>query len=352
MLVHICCSVDSHYFLTKLKADYKNEKLVGFFYNPNIHPKAEYDLRLQDAQKSCKALGVELIEGVYDDEDWFCSVKGFEEAPEKGARCEICFDMRFEASAKEAARIGEKSFTSTLLQSPLKDKEQLKSSLSKISQKHGVEFVFVDYLTKGGMEAQNKAAKSAGLYRQNYCGCSWGLINQRAKKEESLFESISEIGGARALPASAEYRASFYASNNGEPFRFRLLDYRVLRFCVFSDKAVIPSYPLLYSCPSQTSFSVKELYLEDGVQYLDKEGARAVSLELLNKFLNADYKDVKELIFSPPPYEEELRLRAFLASHPFDLSPIFIVDSNAFKSSYKIETLFELSRPLCEEVSS
>jgi len=66
MLVHICCSVDSHYFLQRIQEEYPNEELVGFFYDPNIHPFSEYKLRLYDVKHSCSKLGIKLIEGPYD----------------------------------------------------------------------------------------------------------------------------------------------------------------------------------------------------------------------------------------------------------------------------------------------
>jgi len=342
MLVHICCSVDSHYFLTRLKADFPDEKLIGFFYNPNIHPRAEYELRLQDAKKSCDTLGIELIEGSYDDVFWYEAVRGFEACSEKGERCEICFDKRFEESAKKAVEIGQTRFTSTLLQSPLKDKEQLRCSLEKISQKYDVEFVFVDYLTKGGMEAQNKAAKEAGLYRQNYCGCSYGLVNQRAKKEEPIFESFSEIA-PRVLPASAEDRIGFYAKNRGEVFRSRILNYRCLSASVTVGKDVIASYPLLYSSVSKDSFWASVLFEKDGVLYLDKEGVKIVGLSKLNEFLGKNYENVKELLYAPPNFEEEMRFRNFIVSHPFDMSAIFVVDTPLVDARYKIELKFVIS---------
>lgn len=347
MLVHICCSVDSHYFLTRLKADFPNEKLIGFFYNPNIHPRAEYELRLQDVRKSCTTLGIELIEGGYDDVFWYEAVKGFEACAEKGERCAICFDKRFEESAKKAAEIGEKSFTSTLLQSPLKDKEQLKASLEKISKQYAVEFVFVDYLTKGGTEGQNKAAKESGLYRQNYCGCSYGLINQRAKKEEPIFESFSEVA-PRVLPSSAHERLLFYAANDAEVFRSRILDYRCLGASVVMDGELLPSYPLFYSTASKDSFSAKAVRLEDGVLYLDKEGAMLVGLQKINEFLNKNYRNIKELIYSPPSFEEEMNFRASLLSHPFDMSPIFALESVVLDAKYKIELKFALAYSMRE----
>ena len=339
MLIHICCSVDSHYFLTRLKADYPNEKLIGFFYNPNIHPKSEYDLRLLDVQKSCFALDIELLEGEYDDDKWFESVKGFEACPEKGDRCAICFDGRFEASAKKAAEIKEKSFTSTLLQSPLKDKGQLQASLSKISGKYGVDFVFVDYLSKGGMEAQNQAAKTAGLYRQNYCGCTYGLINQKSKNGGFIFEGISELA-KRPLPASAEDRIRYYSQNSKEVFRARFLDYRCLSGAVYANNILLPSYPLLYSTSQKESFGTRPTAEEDDVLYLNKDGTRLVRLSKLNKALSKNYESVKELIFAHLRFEEEMKLRGLLASHPFDLSPIFIVDEYDKSASYKIELRF------------
>jgi predicted adenine nucleotide alpha hydrolase (AANH) superfamily ATPase len=120
MLVHICCSVDSHFFLEKLQKDYPNEKLIGFFYDPNIHPYSEYQLRLLDVKRSCKKLGIELLEGEYDFESWMEAVRGLENEPEKGRRCEACFDKRFERSFQKALELGEKTVTTTLLVSPLK----------------------------------------------------------------------------------------------------------------------------------------------------------------------------------------------------------------------------------------
>ncbi len=348
MLVHICCSVDSHYFLTRLKADYPNERLVGFFYNPNIHPRAEYELRLQDAKMSCKKLDIELLEGKYDDVFWYEAVKSFEGCAEKGERCEICFDKRFEESAKKAAQLGLNTFTSTLLQSPLKDKEQLRISLEKISQKYGVDFAFVDYLSKGGMEAQNKAAKEAGLYRQNYCGCSWGLINQRAKKEEPIFESFSTIA-PREFPASAEDRLRFYAQNGSEIFRARILDYRCLSASISANGELLASYPLLYSTSQKDSFTANTLCEKNGILFLDKDGTRVVSLAALNSFLDKNYKDTVELIFSPPTFGEEMRFRLSLVAHPFDMSPIFVVDNPIFDAKYKIELKFAVSHSAMEQ---
>lgn len=125
MLVHICCSVDSHYFLERLQQDFPDEKLVGFFYDPNIHPYNEYLLRLKDVEYSCHKLGIELIEGPYNLEEWLRKVKGLENEPEKGDRCTVCYDDRLETSVKKAVELAHDKFTTTLLISPKKSQEKL-----------------------------------------------------------------------------------------------------------------------------------------------------------------------------------------------------------------------------------
>jgi len=49
--VHICCAPDAVYFLKRLREDYPKAHIVGFFYDPNIHPYEEYKLRLIETQR-------------------------------------------------------------------------------------------------------------------------------------------------------------------------------------------------------------------------------------------------------------------------------------------------------------
>lgn len=120
MLVHICCAVDSHYFLEKIKEEYPNEEIIGYFYDPNIHPYSEYRLRYLDVEYSCKKLGIELLEGSYNLEEWLKKVKGLEHLPEKDERCVVCYDDRLENSVQKAKELNHNKFTTTLLISPKK----------------------------------------------------------------------------------------------------------------------------------------------------------------------------------------------------------------------------------------
>ena len=179
MLVHICCAVDSHYFLEKIQEEFPNEELVGYFYDPNIHPYSEYRLRYLDVEYSCKKLGIPLLEGAYNLEEWLKKVKGMEHLPEKGDRCTVCYDDRLDVSVQKAIELGHDKFTTSLLISPKKSQEKLEIIGEKLTIQTGVNFIFRDYRSGNGGQVQGERVKENSLYRQNYCGCLFGLTAQR-----------------------------------------------------------------------------------------------------------------------------------------------------------------------------
>lgn len=333
MLVHICCSVDSHFFLEKLQRDYPEEKLTGFFYDPNIHPYSEYRLRYLDVQRSCKTLGIDLIEGQYDFEAWMDAVRGLEKEPEKGARCEVCFDRRFDVSAHKALELGEKRMTTTLLVSPLKSQEQLKASGEAFEKIHGLEFVFVDYRAGGGTQDQSRITKEQQLYRQDYCGCLYGLTIQREHQERLMDEMFSPLSG-QVLPASIEERLALYEQrialeNAGRTYRIvkqKFLNYRQLACRLIKGKTQsIPVYALHYSTLPRKHANGKVEFTQHGIHYFNRDDIRFITLDTFNTHTGSRYADVTELIFNPPPLENELALRKYLCDTPFDLSPLLVV---------------------------
>ena len=209
ILVHICCSVDSSYFIQELKKLYLNSKIIGFFYDPNIHPYSEYYLRMLDAKRSCKRAGVEFIEGEYDYNFWLNSIRGLENEPEKGKRCEVCFDLRLNVSAKKAKQLGCNIVTTTLLMSPKKDYNTLKAISSTIAKEFGVTFIYPDFRKNGGTNKQFALSKSEQNYHQTYCGCMFGLQKQREFKNTPLIELISPINKT-ILPNSIEQRVEIF----------------------------------------------------------------------------------------------------------------------------------------------
>ncbi|WP_324173021.1 epoxyqueuosine reductase QueH [Sulfurimonas sp.] len=324
MLVHICCSVDSHFFLQKLQQDFPQEKLIGFFYDPNIHPYSEYQLRLLDVERSCKKLGISLLEGEYDFEAWMQAVKGLENEPEKGKRCEVCFDKRFEVSAKKALSLGETKITTTLLVSPLKSQEQLKRSGDAFYDKYGVEFIAVDYRAKGGTQDQSRVTKEEQLYRQDYCGCIYGLKMQREQQKRLMDEIFSPIS-AQILPASIEERLEMYKKrivleDEGKKYKIikqKFLNYRQLSLKVTEDKKTnIPAYALSYSTLPRKKVQGNRV----------KEEVTLITLDTFNIASKQEYKNITELIYNPPTFDEELKIKEHLGSCAYDLNPIIVVE--------------------------
>ena len=333
MLIHICCSVDSHFFLQKLQTDFPDEKLVGFFYDPNIHPYSEYKLRLLDVQHSCDILGIELIEGAYDIETWLKFVKGLESEPEKGDRCTVCFDRRLDVSAQKAIELGHDKFTTTLLISPKKSQEKLQIIGDDLSKKYNIEFIFKDYRAKNGVELQGKEVKKNNLYRQNYCGCLFGLIPQRESQNKLLDEMMCPIG-KQILPQSIEERLEFYELRNRlyiqdvnyKIVKERFLNYRILQASVKIKKIPIPSYFLCYSTLRTKKISGSIDYTYNNIHFLNKDEVKILSLTQFNILANTNYENIHSLIFNPLRFSHEIELRKNLVSNEFDLSCIIILD--------------------------
>lgn len=351
MLVHICCSVDSHYFLEKIKEEFLEETIVGYFYDPNIHPYSEYALRLLDVEFSCKKLGIQLLEGEYDLENWLRAVKGLENEPEKGDRCTVCFDERLKNTALKAKELGHKSFTTTLLISPKKSQDKLESIGNALAKEHELEFIFKDYRSGNGTQLQGEAVKENKLYRQNYCGCLFGLKPQREQQQRLLDEMMSPIT-RQVLPQSIEERYALYTQRNhleenNKPYllvKTRFLNYRLLQGWVQINKHVVPSHILGYSTLNKDKSSGKVEYVHQGVHYLNKEDVKLLEISLLNTLCHTNYSSVLELLKHPLPFEEEIHLRHKLTQNAYDLSVIAIVDTIPLECKIEIQlqtTLFE-----------
>lgn len=334
MLVHICCAVDSHYFLQKLRDDYPDVTLIGYFYDPNIHPYSEYHLRLLEVRRSCGQLGIELIEGEYNMEGWLSAVRGLEHEPEKGARCSVCFDHRFEASAQKAAELGESTFTSTLLTSPKKSLDQLRRSGEEIAARFGIAFVAPDYRKASGTQEQNVLAKEAKLYRQDYCGCVFALGQQRAQQERIADELMSPISG-QIQPESIEERIALYEQRinlEGENRPYTIVKERFLNWRLMHARLTVrgrptPVHILPYSTLKKSYTRGRVEQQVQGIAYLSRDAVKFVTLAEYNRRMRSEYSDVTSLIFSPPPFEAEVALRRSWVDAAYDLSTLCVVES-------------------------
>ena len=285
-------------------------------------------------KRSCKKLGIDLLEGEYDFENWMQAVRGLEKEPEKGARCEVCFDKRFTTSAKKALELGEDKITTTLLVSPLKSQEQLKRVGDEFYQSHGVEFIAVDYRSGGGTQDQSRVTKEEQLYRQDYCGCIFGLTMQREQQNRLMDEMFSPISG-QSLPASIDERLEFYTKRNeledkGSEYKIvkqKFLNYRQFGFKVtLGKKDVLDAYALSYSTLPRKKAQGRIEFSHEGISYFNREEIKFITLEKYNQLSGKNYSSVKELIYNPLSFDEELKLRAEISHTNYDLTPIIVLN--------------------------
>ncbi len=217
VLVHICCGVDAVWALRRIKEELPDSEIKGFFYDPNIHPEEEYELRWIETKRVCDSLGIECIKGEYELDKWLERTKGYENVPERGERCSICHDLRLEETAKLAKELGFSKITTVLMMSPKKDFDVLKEIGENIAKKYGLEFLAIDFRKKGGVEKMNQLSKEMELYHQNYCGCLYALFQQRKDLEyipELVSFSKGRLAGSREeLLFIKDIRV--FAENNG-----------------------------------------------------------------------------------------------------------------------------------------
>lgn len=173
LLLHACCGICSGYPISLLKD--MGYSLTVYFYNPNIFPQEEYMKRLNAEKTLCRHYEVELIEGEYIPEEFYECAKGLENEPEKGKRCEKCFELRLRKSAQTAKRLGIKNFTTSIVISPHKSFQKLTEIGEQIAQEYDLNYLAIDFKKKDGFLKTNKISKSLNLYRQNYCGCRFSL---------------------------------------------------------------------------------------------------------------------------------------------------------------------------------
>jgi predicted adenine nucleotide alpha hydrolase (AANH) superfamily ATPase len=168
ILAHICCAPDASYVVELLQNDHA---VRGFFYNPNIWPREEYHLRLAETRKVERILGFDLIEGDYDQDLWLKLTDRFKAEPEKGRRCDICYALRLDRTARKARELGLSAFTTIMSVSPWKKADILNRIGRLLGWKYDLEFLEADFKKKGGFHKSIELSRRYGLYRQNYCGC-------------------------------------------------------------------------------------------------------------------------------------------------------------------------------------
>lgn len=179
LLLHACCAPCASVCIERVKNAFD---VTAYFYNPNIDGKGEYDLRAGELKRLCEAFGVKTITEDYAPQEFFSAAEGFENAPEGGARCERCFSLRLEKTARFAKEHGFDYFATTLTLSPLKNADKVNAAGFSAEEKIGAKYLPSDFKKRGGYLRSIELSKEFGLYRQNYCGCKFSKKEKTTSK--------------------------------------------------------------------------------------------------------------------------------------------------------------------------
>ena len=184
LLLHSCCAPCAGEIMEAVAAS--DIDTTVYFYNPNIHPIEEYELRKEENKRYCEALNFKFIDADYDKDNWFDRVKGLEDEPERGERCTKCFDMRFERSALFAHENNFSLFATTLGISRWKDLDQVNNSGLRASKRYdNLTFWDFNWRKQGGSSRMIEISKREEFYQQEYCGCVYSLRDTNKWRKEN-----------------------------------------------------------------------------------------------------------------------------------------------------------------------
>ena len=195
LLLHSCCGSCSTGCLDRLIPHFD---VTLFFYNPNIDPIEEYELRIQ-AQKDVvekipQFKDVKLIipqqnnlSDFYPRQDFIKAIN-LEEFPERrkekecGSRCLECYEFRLKKTIRFAFTNKFDYWCTTLTLGPQKDALKINTIAEKVfnefsRQNPGVilpKLLHADFKKGGGYLRSIQLGKEYGIYRQHYCGCVFG----------------------------------------------------------------------------------------------------------------------------------------------------------------------------------
>lgn len=172
LFLHSCCAPCSSYVLEYLSQYFQ---ITVFYYNPNIYPDEEYYKRVEEQkqfiQKFPAKNKIRFMEGNFDKDRFYATVKGLENVPEGGERCFRCYELRLREAAEKASALNMDYFTTTLSISPLKNAAKLNEIGLSLAKEYGIQYLISDFKKKNGYKRSVELSQQYGMYRQDYCGC-------------------------------------------------------------------------------------------------------------------------------------------------------------------------------------
>ena len=177
LLLHSCCGPCSSYVLEYLSRHFS--RITVLYYNPCIHPKEEFHLRLAEQKRLIEEMPfgcpVDLLVPPYEPDTFFEAVRGLEDCPEGGERCKVCFTQRLQKTAQLAAEEGYTYFATTLTVSPHKNALVINEVGQAAEDEGKVLYLLSDFKKREGYKRSLQLSAQYGLYRQKYCGCVFSM---------------------------------------------------------------------------------------------------------------------------------------------------------------------------------
>ncbi len=178
ILLHSCCGPCSSSVIERLKNYFD---ITVLYYNPNIEPLEEYIKRKNEQIRLLNELSVNYLDIEYLNDEYHEKIIGFENEPENGLRCPLCYELRMEKTAKLAKENNFDYFGTTLTVSPHKPSKIINEIGLKLQEKYDIPYLLSDFKKEDGYKRSIELSKEYNLYRQDYCGC---LYSRRVNNEE------------------------------------------------------------------------------------------------------------------------------------------------------------------------
>ncbi len=185
LLLHSCCAPCSSYVLEYLSNYFY---ITVLYYNPNIYPEDEYYHRAAEQKRFIKEFPtkypVTFVEGNFEPERFYETVKGYENIREGGARCFRCYELRLREAAEYAKKLNCDYFTTTLSISPMKKAAKLNEIGGRLAEEYGIPYLYSDFKKRDGYKRSTVISAEYGMYRQDYCGCVFSKREREEQKRE------------------------------------------------------------------------------------------------------------------------------------------------------------------------
>lgn len=189
LLLHSCCAPCSTYVLNYLSPYFS---IIDYFYNPNMSSLAEHEKRSCELERLIQELnkginkdnGIGFMTSKFQSSQYNEKIKGYEQEPEKGKRCEICFRLRLEEAARMAIEMDCDYFATTLTISPLKNANLINELGNDIGKAYGIKYLASDFKKKNGYLTSIELSHQHQLYRQDYCGCIYSKKERERQDDQ------------------------------------------------------------------------------------------------------------------------------------------------------------------------